>query len=118
VHTSVADVETPGAEEVRAERRGAANCEVSAGREVLRAATAQIRPHEREPHRVRDEVEDEAAVGESPRGAAKEGLAVGLPECGLAGAVAVVESEVAGIGQRVPEAEHARVTRQRRFRPN
>ena len=53
VHPPVADVETPVAEEVRAERRGAAHREVGPAREVLRAPPAQIRPREREPHRVR-----------------------------------------------------------------
>ena len=40
-------------EEFRGERHGAADREVGPGREVLRGLPAQVRPHERQPHRVR-----------------------------------------------------------------
>ncbi|BAS73432.1 Os01g0649732, partial [Oryza sativa Japonica Group] len=63
-----------------------------------------------------DEVDDEAAVGGAAGGAVEEGLAVGWPQRGPAGVVAVEESDVAGVCKRVPEAEHARVAR-RRQRP-
>jgi hypothetical protein len=143
---AVTDVETPVQEELRAERRGATHREVGTAREVLRIPPAQVRPHEREAHRVRcsqtnpdfpistttriidrsigggrcgftDEVEHKAAVGEAVGGAVEEGLAVGRPERGL-GVVAVEEGVVARVRQRVPEAEHARVARRRRLRPN
>lgn len=62
------------------------------------------------------EVEDDAAVGEAAGGAVEEGLAVGQAERGLTGVVAEDEAVVARVGQRVPEAEHARVARLRRGR--
>ena len=61
VHPPVADVETPVAEEVRAERRGAAHREVGPAREVLGAPPAQVGPHEREAQRVRCRVLSKSA---------------------------------------------------------
>ncbi|KAB8082567.1 hypothetical protein EE612_004490, partial [Oryza sativa] len=60
-----------------------------------------------------NEVDDEAAVGGAAGGAVEEGLAVGWPQRGPAGVVAVEESDVAGVCKRVPEAEHARIARRR-----
>ena len=62
-------------------------------------------------------VDDEAAVGAAAGGLAEVGLAVGQARGGEDLRRAVLD-EVAGVGQRVPEAEQARVARRRRLRPS
>ena len=57
-------VETPRTDFIRAERRGAAHGEVGPAREVLRAPSAQIRPHEREAQRVRCDHVKESQISE------------------------------------------------------
>jgi hypothetical protein len=64
-----------------------------------------------------DEIEDDAAIAEAAGGAVEEGLAVGEPQL-VTGVVAVDEALVARVRPRVAKAEHARVARGRRRRPN
>lgn len=60
-----------------------------------------------------DEIDNEAAIGEASGGTVEEGLAIGWPECGLAGVIDEDEDEavVARVRQRVPEAEYPREAR-------